>query len=497
MAGSLSRGGRHVGAVLRKWSPTEKQREAARILHGGEFSNVLFDGGARSGKTEAIVRFIMTRAIQFPGSDQLMLRKVRRSAQFSLWESVVKHLRRYVPRDLYRVYNDDMVVVFANDSRVMVDGLDDSARLENILGTEYITIFINEATQIGFAYVNLLRSRLAQKAEHVSGNGQTAVTKMICDCNPRHKRHWLYRMGVKNVRPDVMDADVPLEGDARWVHLHWTPYDNERNLPPRYIETHLDTLPEKIRQRMKLGEWVNIEGCVYDNFDDDLHVLQNFTVTPEYHVIRAIDFGYTAPFCCLWIAVKYDYSHIVVFDEHYFSKRTVNWHAPKIIERSQRYPGAVATFADWEAEQRANLEEQGISVDEADKSLLSGIDRVYRALHSIPGRVPLLQVTPNCVNTIAEFYSYRWPDEDVGTSQRLRGTKDEPVDSDNHAMACIRYAINSMADELELRSMLAVLSSERQDGSSVVPKVRDGYKVPAVSWDEAYGKEGFGREFFQ
>lgn len=495
MAGSLSRGGRHTGSALRRWSPTEKQVLASRILHDPKVPNVLFDGGARSGKTESIIRFFVTRAMQYPCSDQLMLRKVRRSAQFSLWESMVKHLRRFVPRDQYRIYNDDMIVVFANDSRIMVDGLDDNVRLENILGTEYITIFVNEATQIGYAYINLLKSRLAQRAFHATRKDFVAPTKMIADCNPRHKRHWLYRLGVKNVRPDVVDSDVPLEGDARWVHLHWTPYDNKKNLPPNYIETHLDTLPDKIRQRMKLGEWVNIEGCVYDNFDDDAHVLSGFTLTPEYHVVRAIDFGYTNPFCCLWLAVKHDYSHIVVFDEHYYAKRTVNWHAPKIIERSMRYPSPVATYADWEAEQRANLEEQGIPVEEADKSLLSGIDRVYRALEYGPARRPVLQVTQNCINTIAEFYSYRWPDEDVGTKQRIKGSRDEPVDTDNHAMACIRYAVNAMSDELELRSVLSTLA-EDMASPVIVPKIQDGYVIPTVSWDESYGKEGFGSEFF-
>jgi len=425
-----------------------------------------------------------------------MLRKVRRSAQFSLWESVVKHYRRYVPRDLYRVYNDDMLIVHANDSRVMVDGLDDSTRLENILGTEYITIFINEGTQIGYAYVNLLKSRLAQKAYHIRDKSYTAPTKLIVDCNPRHKRHWLYRLGVKNVRPDILDADVPLSEDARWVHLNWTPYDNVENLPPRYIETHLDTLPDKIRQRMKMGEWVNVEGLVYDNFDDDLNVIPNFTVTPEYHVIRAIDFGYTAPFCCLWIAVKFDYTHVVVFDEHYHAKRTVNWHAPLILERSRRYPAAVETYADWEAEQRANLEEQGIQVDEADKALMSGIDRVYRALQAMPGRTPILQVVASCVNTIAEFYSYRWPDEDVATAQRLRSTKDEPIDKDNHAMSCIRYAMNALSEEMELRSILTPLYY--LDASETISNVRvaDGFRVPTVTWDESYGKEGFDRESF-
>jgi PBSX family phage terminase large subunit len=497
-AGRPSKAGRHSGNALRRWEPTERQREAATMLHDPEVPNILFDGGARSGKTESIIRFMASRAEQYPESSQIMLRKVRRSAEYSLWPSVVKHYRRYVPRERYRIYDQKMTIVHANDSILMVDGLDDSSRLENILGTEYITVFVNEATQIGYGFIGLLHSRLAQKCPHVSRSGWLAVTKMIADCNPRHKRHWLYRMGVKNFQPDVLDQDIPIPIEGRWSHLHWTPFHNLANLPPKYIETHLDTLPTKIRERMRDGLWTSAEGLVYDNFDEDVNTIETFQITPEYNVIRAIDFGFAAPFCCLWIAVKYDYSHVVIFDEHYYSKRTVNWHAEKIKEKSRHYPNATITLCDWEAENRANLEEHGLNdVEPADKSLLSGIDRVYRALGQYAGRPPVLQVVANCINTVSEFYSYRWQDDDVGTVQRLRSNKDEPVDRDNHAMACVRYVMNYLALEMDVRAVLQAHVLQGNDSPTGPISVRGGYRVPDVSWDNSYGKEGFSREHFE
>ena len=470
------------------------------MLRDPGIPNVLFDGGVRSGKTESIIRYFSVRAEQYPGSTQIMLRKVRRSARYSLWSSLTKHYRQYVPRDRYRLYHDDMLVVHANDSTVQVDGLDDSSRLENIYGTEFITIFVNEATQIGYSFIGNLHARLAQRCVHVHRRDWTAPTKMILDCNPRHRRHWLYRMGVKNLRPDVVDEDIPLEGEGRWDHLTWTPYDNIQNLAPGFIKTHLDPMPEKIRQRMRDGLWINIEGCVYDNFDEDQNILPTFTITPEYHVMMGVDFGFAAPFAALWFAVKYDYSHVVVFDEHYYAKRTVNWHAEQLIEKCRRYPGPTVILCDWEAENRANLEEHGLAnVEPADKALLSGIDRVYRALAGRNGRPPVLQVTQNCINTISEFYSYRWPDEDAGTSQKLRAGKDQPVDDNNHALAGVRYVMNYLAMEMDMRSVLLpnVLGAYGRDNDGMnAVKVREGYRIPDVSWDMSYGQEGFGREHF-
>ena len=54
----------------------EKQRFAwTEILTNPKKTRILFDGGARSGKTFLIVQYLFLRAFQYPGSRQLMARK--------------------------------------------------------------------------------------------------------------------------------------------------------------------------------------------------------------------------------------------------------------------------------------------------------------------------------------------------------------------------------------------------------------------------------------
>lgn len=489
----IDRKGRFSTAAFgrKQWVPSAKQAIAAKMLHDPGNSQILFHGGSRSGKTESICRFFATRALQFPGSTQIALRKVRRAATYSVWDSLQRHYSHYMDPAVYRMYMDDMVIQHVNGSMIRVDGLDDSARIENILGTEYVTIFLNEATQLSHSFIGLLKTRLAQNVGHVRDQSLQAKTKLIADCNPQHQRHWLYRLCIKGVDPTILNADVELAEDAKWAELFWLPEDNIANLPPGYIETHLDTLPQALRDRYRSGLWLNVEGIVYDVFDEEKHVIPGFMPRAGYTIYRAIDFGYSNPFACVWIAVRDDFKHIVVFDEHYHSRQTINWHAPRIIEKSRAYPEPEGTICDWEAEPRASLEEHGIATMKADKALLDGIERVYRALATnVDGR-PLLQVTANCVHTLNEVFSYKWPSKDTLTTSALSNRKDEPVDSNNHAWAAIRYLINHISSELEA---LDVLKPFLDPISSIDPFLSaNAFVVKSETvWNSEFGNEGFG-----
>jgi hypothetical protein len=105
-------------------------------------------------------------------------------------------------------------------------------------------------------------------------------------------------------------------------------------------------------------------------------------------------------------------------------------------------------------------------------------------------------VVSTCINTIGEFYSYRWQNEDTGTIQRLHAAKDAPVDQDNHALAAVRYVMNYLAGEMDIRSVLLPNALLDKDEGMGPVQVRGGYRIPDVSWDNNYGREGFGKEHF-
>ncbi|GAF94168.1 unnamed protein product, partial [marine sediment metagenome] len=142
------------------WTP--KQYELFALMANPENRHIMAYGGARSGKTFALVYAIVDRAHKHPGSRHLIARLRFNHAKASIWlDTLPKVLQSY---QLKHTTNEtDHYIKFTNGSEIWVDGLDDKDRVDKILGREYCTIFFNEISQMPYDTVTTVRTRLSQK----------------------------------------------------------------------------------------------------------------------------------------------------------------------------------------------------------------------------------------------------------------------------------------------------------------------------------------------
>ncbi len=421
----------------------KKQLQGWNLLASRNKTRILFDGGSRSGKTALIAEYLVRRALQYPRSRQLAARKHRAHAKTSLWSDTLKnYLVKFVPPGLYKFSESDLSIRFYNGSEINVAGLDDAERTEKILGNEYITVFLNEATQFSWETVQMAATRLAQKA--YDKQGRAATPKLVLDCNPRGPRHWLHFVGVRGLDPD---SGTPLNDAAQWARLPWSAYDNMDNLPEAYIRT-LETLPDIMRKRMLEGIWCDNAGAVYSEFSEDLHVVEPFEIPDDWKRIRAIDFGYTNPFVCLWGALDHD-GRLYVYREWYKAATRTAEHAETVkrLSGSERY---MITVADHDAAERAELESLGIRTEAAEKNVIRGIQRVKSRLAPAGDGKPRMYFFSTLKNLLSEVYDYRW-----SVSPDSRNANEEPLKLNDHAMDAMRY----MVAALDGRKAMAKLKS--------------------------------------
>ena len=408
----------------REYILTPKQKTAWGLLEDPRYRRYLFDGGARSGKTDLTLAWLVAQATAFPGARILVARLHLDHARTTLWNLSLKKL--LPPCGMVQYQEQTLECRFANGSVIRVGGLDDAERVDKILGDEYLHVFINEATQVTWDTVTKVMTRLSQQ---VPG----AVRKLILDCNPKGPRHWLHQVGVEHVLPNDGSGEAqPLPDAGVWARLSWTPYDNP-HLPPDTIRT-LEALPGVMRRRMLLGEWCTSEGMVYDGFDPDIHC---FDALPEgsegWPRLRSIDFGFTNPFCCLWGALDGD-GRLWIYRELYERGQRADQLAPRILGAEE---GSFTTVADPEdAEARATLAAAGLDTTPADKQVVPGIQAVQKRLAVAGDGRPRLYVSRRCVNVINEMYEYRWADQRQGREQDER-----PVKEHDHAMDAMRYMV--------------------------------------------------------
>lgn len=237
---------------------TRKQRDAVNLM-GSKPKYTLLYGGSRSGKSFIIIYAIIIRALKAEGSRHLICRFAFNHAKQSLWHDTIPKVLKLCFPGVRPTWNkSDWFIEFPNGSQIWLGGLDDKERTEKVLGNEYATIFINEASQVSYSSFTTVLTRLAQNT--------ALVNRIYCDCNPPATTHWTYKLFIQNINPDSNEALDP----GLYSHLRMNPDDNLDNLPEGYIDEVLNTLSQRQQKRFRYGEFVDdVEGALwtYDIID--------------------------------------------------------------------------------------------------------------------------------------------------------------------------------------------------------------------------------------
>jgi len=227
---------------------TDKQKEVRAIFATGARYMLVY-GGSRSGKTFVIIYSIIIRALKAPGSRHAIFRNDGVDAKQSIGnETIPKVVELAFPGLTMKWRDKDGYFELPNGSQIWLAGLKDRDRLDKVLGKEYATIYLNEASQIALDAFELVKSRLAQVALQVNGKPLRQV--MYVDLNPTTAAHWSYQIFVLGLHPS---DGKPIPDHAEdFRHTTINPADNVANLAPEYLRS-LANMPERQRRRFYDG----------------------------------------------------------------------------------------------------------------------------------------------------------------------------------------------------------------------------------------------------
>jgi PBSX family phage terminase large subunit len=237
-------------------------QEAGRLLLNGPQRYTCLAGGTRSGKTFLIVRAILMRALQEKDSRHAILRFRANAARASISLGTLPQVASLCfPGMMPKEHRQDGYFALPNGSRIWIGGLDDKDRVEKILGLEYATIFLNEASQIPYSSALIAFTRLAQSTQKIRQHA-------FDDLNPSGKLHWTNVLFGEKRDPVSMRM---LKDPENYKRAFLNPPDNKANLSKEFLES-LENLPEKQRKRF-------YEGVYVDEVDD---ALWNYEIIESY-----------------------------------------------------------------------------------------------------------------------------------------------------------------------------------------------------------------------
>ena len=223
-------------------------------------------------------------------------------------------------------------------------------------------------------------------------------------------------------------------------------------------------MDERTKQARRYGKFAVSEGLVYPEFDENIHVIEPFSVPKEWQDNISIYPGLNNPLSAHWYAVDFDDNVYVVY-EHYEAGKDVDYHAAKIKEICERLQwkrdsrGRISALIDSAAKQRtlASVKsvaelfyERGILVSpDVEKDLFSGIARVKSYLNHKNG-LPNIYIFNTCVRLIGELKGYYW------------GSGDTPRKADDHALDEMRYYLMSRPKNAPAIPQKSVIQKDKE-----------------------------------
>ena len=230
--------------ISKPFQKTTKQIEAIRLM--SEYPECMFEGGSRSGKTFIIIYAFLCRAIKYPNSKHLLLRKHFNHIKASIWHQTLPAVLKICFPDMINTTNKtDYFIELTNGSQLWLSGTDDKERIEKLLGQEWDSIFLNEVSQISYNTYETVKTRLNPQ--------QGTKPLFVVDQNPGNRNHWANTLFNEKKDPETKQS---INDTGRYASLKMNPKDNIENLSEGYI-SNLESMSEKKRRRFLLGEYTD------------------------------------------------------------------------------------------------------------------------------------------------------------------------------------------------------------------------------------------------
>lgn len=354
-------------------------------------------GGIGSGKSYAGAAKVLTR-IGAKGVGTIyaptyaMLRDATRR---TLLDLLTAHS---VPHTLHK--SENSITILSTGHEILCRSLDNP---DGLRGPNLEWAWVDEA-----AYVSREAWQIVKGRVRVGASPQAWVTS-----TPKG-RNWLWEEWERDATGTEFDPSHPL----------WRVRTDENPELPDGFAQSIGYSGAFAAQELG-GEFVAFEGLVYASFARAKHVRR--TDVDGWRTIVAVDVGTRNPTAILTVHQAGD-ERIHVGAEVY--RR--NMSAGEIVEAVRAAAdasNAEAVVLDPSAAGYIlELQRAGYPAVKGENAVVEGIGRVVDRLEHG------LTVDPACVNVIAEFESYRYPDG-------ARADNDKPVKEFDHAMDALRYAV--------------------------------------------------------
>ena len=375
-------------------------------------------GGASSGKSHGVFQKIVIKALKDWKKPRkiLVLRKVGATVRDSVFADVQATLSYFGILNMCKINMSAFRIELPNGAEFIFKGMDNPEKIKSIKGIS--DVVMEEASEFTLDDYTQLTLRLRDKAHK-----QKQIYLMF---NPVSKANWVYNaFFVKKPKNTV---------------VYQTTYKDNRFLDALTRENieELANRNEAYYKIYALGEFATLDKLVFPKYTKALLNKDDLRQITSYF---GLDYGFiNDPSAFMHVKIDDDRKKLYVLEE-YVKKGLTN---DKIAEAITALGYAKEQIRADSAEKKSNQELRNLGIGRV-------IDVKKGAGSVMQGIQYLLQyewiVDERCVKTIEELENYTWK-KDKATNEYIN----EPVDSYNHCLDAIRYAIQDKITKSKIKT---------------------------------------------
>lgn len=375
-------------------------------------------GGASSGKSHGVFQKIVIKALKDWKKPRkiLVLRKVGATVRDSVFADVQATLSYFGILNMCKINMSAFRIELPNGAEFIFKGMDNPEKIKSIKGIS--DVVMEESSEFTLDDYTQLTLRLRDKAHK-----QKQIYLMF---NPVSKANWVYNaFFVKKPKNTV---------------VYQTTYKDNRFLDAVTRENieELANRNEAYYKIYALGEFATLDKLVFPKYTKALLNKDDLRQITSYF---GLDYGFiNDPSAFMHVKIDDDRKRLYVVEE-YVKKGLTN---DKIAESITALGYAKEPIRADSAEKKSNQELRNLGIGRV-------IDVKKGAGSVMQGIQYLLQyewiVDERCVKTIEELENYTWK-KDKATNEYIN----EPVDSYNHCLDAIRYAIQDKITKSKIKT---------------------------------------------
>lgn len=462
-------------SVALEYVPQDRQK----LFHTCPADEILYGGAAGGGKSEAMLMDALKNAMKHGHCRIIMFRRTFPDLERSL----ILRSKQIFPRSVCEYNESKKRWTFKNGSLIEMAHMKMESDVFNYQGAEYDFIYWDELTHFTYTQYTYMLSRLrgvnpeikrqVKSATNPGGVGHAWVKERFIDLGTSETIH----------RPEP-SSEEPKPGTRCFIpakiHDNKVLLDND----PNYLR-RLENLPEAIRKQLLDGNWDSFDGMAFSEWDKDVHVVKPFKIPEHWKRFRSVDYGRSAPFCCLWFAIDGDYN-IYVYKESYQAGLNAVDQADLINEMTnsdEKIEYTVLDSACWIPNQHGEsiadtYSSRGVHCEQASKNRLNGKDRVHAWLkvHEMEDgkRLSKLKVFDSCRHVIRTL---------PALPVDMRNPEDVDTDAEDHAYDALRYGLMSRPDPRTYDPVDTLTVMNRKD-DKICWELDDSDRQSADTWYE-------------